>query len=137
MNKLEPVSKIMSGHVRTVSPSQTLHEVREMMEHYGFRHVPVLESDNLVGILSRTDIMRASWGLTRQEERENRELLQGISVAEAMSRQPLTIAPHTSVREAAEVFAELDLSALPVVQDDELIGIVTTTDLIRYLLRQY
>lgn len=137
MNKQEPVSQIMSKHVHTVTPNQTLHEARELMEQYNIRHAPVVVDKALVGILSRTDIMRASWGLTRQEEREHRELLQGISVSAAMSSNPLMVAPHTTIREAAEVFAEMDMSALPVVQNNELVGIVTTTDLIRYLLGQY
>ncbi len=137
MKHREAVSKIMSQDLRTVSPIQNLSEVRQLMEDYGIRHVPVLDGQHLVGILSRTDIMRASWGVTRQEERDNREMLQAILVSEAMSPKPVAVAPHTTIREAAEALAELDLSALPVVQDDELVGIVTTTDLIRYLLEQY
>lgn len=133
----QSVTEIMSGNVRTVSPGQSLLDARELMEHYGIRHVPVLTGTELVGILSRTDIMRASWGVTRQEERENRQMLEGISVAEAMSPQPLAVAPHTTIREAAEALAELDLSALPVLDNGELIGIITTTDLIRFLLEQY
>lgn len=137
MKHREPVTHIMSGNVRTVSPNQSLAEVRELMEKYNIRHLPVVTGQKLVGIISRTDIMRASWGVSRQEERENREMLQGISVAEAMSPEPLTITPHTLIREAAETLAELDLSALPVVEDTELVGIVTTTDLIRFLLEKY
>ncbi|MEZ0369230.1 MAG: CBS domain-containing protein [Candidatus Sericytochromatia bacterium] len=137
MKKREPVSHIMSTNVHCVLPTQNLLEVRELMDKKGVRHVPVLAGADLVGIISRTDVMRASYGVSRLEEEEQKQSLRGLRAEQVMSPNPVAVGPDTSIRESAELLAELDFSALPVLDQGVLIGIVTTTDLIRYLLEQY
>ena len=64
-------------------------------------------------------------------------ILQMLSIPQVMSAHPVTFSPETSVREVAEIFSVGQFHALPVVENDELKGIVTTTDVIKYLLDQY
>lgn len=137
MKKREPISHIMSKEVHQIQPHQNLLEAREIMDKFGIRHLPVVEGAEVTGILSRTDIMRASYGISRAEEEENKAGLQLIKVEAAMTPKPVVVDPNTSIREVAEVFSNLELSALPVVENDNLTGIVTTSDLIRFLLEQY
>lgn len=137
MKKREPVSHIMSKDVHTVHSHQNLLEARALMDEAGIRHLPVVDGANVVGILSRTDIMRVSYGLTRSDEEANKNALQVVRVDVAMTPNPVVISPDKSIREAAEILAELSISALPVVNEGALVGILTTSDLIHFLLEQY
>lgn len=137
MKKREPISHIMSKDVLSVTRNRNLLEARELMEQAGIRHLPVVDGGKVVGMLSRTDMMRVSYGLTRAEEEANKEGLQVVKVDAAMSLEPVIVDPDTPIREVAELFAAMDFSAVPVVKDDELVGMVTTSDLIRFLLEQY
>lgn len=137
MKKREAVSHIMTKIVATAHRDQSVLDVRKLMEEKGVRHVPVVEGKNLIGIISRTDVLRASYGITPTEEQHNQGMLENVLVDAVMTHQPVSIHPDDSIREAAETLAELDFSALPVIDDGQLVGIITTTDLIRYLLEQY
>lgn len=137
MKKREAVSRIMSKDVHSVHRHQNLLEVRELMEKHGVRHVPVVEAGNVVGMISRTDMMRASYGVTRTEEEQNKQGLINLKAEDVMSPGPVSVTPDTEIREVAEVLSELDFSALPVVENGSLVGIVTTTDLIRFLVEMY
>lgn len=137
MKKREPVSHIMSKQVEVIHPHQNLYEAREKMDQAGIRHLPVVDGPNIIGIVSRTDVMRASYGLNRDQEAANKKALQLISVRDAMSPDPVTVADDTPIREVAEMLAEQDFSAVPVTHAGQLAGMVSTSDLIRFLLEQY
>ncbi|PKL76892.1 MAG: CBS domain-containing protein [Candidatus Melainabacteria bacterium HGW-Melainabacteria-1] len=128
-----PVAGIMSKEVYRVTRDRDLLEVYELMQRHGIRHVPVVESEDVIGMVSRTDMMRASYGIRRDQVEENKELLKGLFAEDVMTPRPVVVSPMTSIREAAEALAELDFSALPVIEAGVIVGIVTTTDLLRYL----
>ena len=145
--KKEPVSMIMSYHIQTVSPQNSLWEVHESMEKHHIRHIPVIEEDEVVGIISRTDLMRVNYGnlnrteimgkslgLTQEQVKENIKCLQTLQVKAVMSPKPYTISPSTSIHDAAEILVEHEFSALPVVENGKIVGMLTSTDLIRFLL---
>jgi hypothetical protein len=60
-----------------------------------------------------------------------------FTIEQVMAKRLVTIAPETTIKEAAEILATKEFHALPVVEGDLLVGIVTTTDLIKYLIQQY
>lgn len=137
MKKREAVSHIMSKEVHTVHRKQSLQDVEELIEKYFIRHVPVVEGEKVVGILSRTDLMRIRYGALKGQEEMQKSLFQQMLVEEAMTPLPTTVTPETSIREVGEMLHEAEFSALPVVENNKLVGIVTTTDLIGYLLEMY
>jgi len=120
-NSAEPlVAQAMTQPARWIHRTATLQEARDECQRSRVRHLPVLEDGRLVGILSDRDLRRAVGRGCREDH----------AVDELMTRRPITIAPGTLVSQAARLFMSHHCSALPVVADGELVGILTIEDLI-------
>jgi CBS-domain-containing membrane protein len=139
MRKNDPVSKIMATSVETVQDGQALSQVRHLMSEQGIHHVPVLSGKKLVGLVSFTDMMKLSLVLGGATEHTIDTIIdQQFSIKEVMSTRLKTLSDKDTVREAAEKLSEGGFHSLPVVSENgDLVGIVTSTDLIRYLTDQY
>lgn len=137
MKHREPVSKIMSKQLVTVNVNQTLEEVDQILETRNIRHVPVTSGDELVGMLSKTDLLRVSFVDDYEAGDVTTQVYDTLSIAQVMTKNIQFIEPSTTIREAAEILVDKEFHALPVVQEGALVGIVTTTDLVKYLLDQY
>ena len=137
MKRNEPVSHIMTKNPKTVHVGQKLSEVREILMDGGFHHMPVVSGKKLVGIISATDILRVSYEYDTDGRATGAVLDNTRTISDVMQSEPMTLAAKASIRSAAEVFSKNWFHALPVVEDDELVGIITTTDMMHYLLDQY
>ncbi|WP_461091080.1 CBS domain-containing protein [Spirosoma gilvum] len=139
MKHREPVSNIMTRTVFTVNLNDDLHQVIDLINHHKIRHVPVVDANEIVGMISKTDVNRLTFSsLFEGQEDADEAVLQILSIDQVMTHKPRTIPVGMTIREVAEVFAEEEFHALPVVdEENKLVGIVTTTDLIKYLLDQY
>jgi acetoin utilization protein AcuB len=110
----------MSPDPLTVTPSTPVREARGLLHRYGIRHLPVV--DRVVGVVSDRDV--------RGDRRVDAE------VAETMSSPPHVIHVDDPIEAAARAMLSRHISALPVLEDDRLVGIITTTDcLLAYLSR--
>ncbi|WP_291778467.1 CBS domain-containing protein [Cecembia sp.] len=138
MKKREPISNIMTGKVYTVQENTPLQEVVNLFRKHKIRHIPVVNGSKVVGIISRTDINRLTFGaLFENQEGADEAVLEILSVPQVMTAKPKMVNSNDSIRDVAEIFANEEFHALPVVDGEELKGIVTTTDVIRYMLEQY
>lgn len=138
MKKREPVSHIMSKQVHTLNLSHSLEDAEKKFKTLKVRHLPVVSGSKLVGIVSLTDLMRFSFVDSFQDDEPVDTSVYGmLTLEQVMNRKVETIRPETSIREAGEILANREFHALPVVEGEKLVGIVTTTDLINYLLEQY
>ncbi len=139
MKRREPVSNIMTGPVLTVNVNDDLHQVIDLINHHKIRHVPVVNAGEIAGMISRTDINRLTFSsLFDGQDDADEAVLQMLTIAQVMTHKPRTIPATMTIREVAEVFTQEEFHALPVVNEDNtLTGIVTTTDVINYLLDQY
>ncbi|WP_028667395.1 CBS domain-containing protein [Runella zeae] len=138
MKKREPISHIMTKNVHTVNVSDDLHEAIEIVKKNHIRHLPVLEGKEVVGIISRTDINRLTFSsLFDNQEGADEAILEMLSIPQVMTQKPRTVDVSLSIREVAEILATEEYHALPVIENGELAGIVTTTDVIKYMLEQY
>jgi CBS domain-containing protein len=137
MKKREPVSKIMSTKLHTVNLTNDLNDVKKIFDEYKVRHIPVVSGNKLIGLISLTDFMRITYNLGEVKEQINQAIFSTVSIKDVMTTDLVTVSPHDTVRDVAEIFANREFHALPVVENDELKGIVSTTDIIRYLLEQY
>lgn len=138
MKRNERVSKIMSAEPVTVHVNQGLSDVQQVMIEGRFHHVPVVSGNRLVGMISATDLTRASYEYDTDGRQAQTVLDHTRSIEEVMSTGLVTVKPTTTVREVTEILARDWFHALPVVEDDNtLVGIVTTTDVLKYLLDQY
>lgn len=139
MKRNEAITKIMTAEVETVHTGQKLSEVRRMLAANPYHHVPVVSGDKLIGMISATDMVRLSLAIYGVDERAVDAMLDAQHTIESvMSKELTTISAGQTVRRAAQLLSEGHFHSLPVVEEDgRLAGIVTSTDVIRYLLDQY
>jgi CBS domain-containing protein len=139
MKRNESITTIMSTDILTVHTGQKLSEVRRVLAERSVHHIPVVSGNKLVGLISSTDMMKLSFEAYGTDQRSVDAVLDHqFTISGVMSTELRTLNKRRTVREAAELLREGSFHSLPIVDDDStLVGIVTTTDLIRYLLDQY
>lgn len=138
-NNLEqPVKEIMTAQVLTAKTTDRMIDVKQTMIKNHIRHLPVLKGSELVGIISLTDIQRLSFGNTFGENELDMDdaVTNSFSAEMIMHDDPETVDVKTSVRKVAEILTEREYHALPVTEGTNLVGIITTTDLIRFMIRE-
>lgn len=127
------VRDIMSRKMVTISAGDTLATAEDIMTLGRVRHMPVVRQGRLVGVVSERDLLRASLSsLSAVAVEDRRAFLNRVEIDRVMSQPPIVIAPSASVAEAARSMAERKIGCLPVVEGDELVGLVTETDVLRY-----
>ena len=152
------VSDIMSKDVIYFYEDESIFDAISVLIKKNISGAPVLNrEEKLVGIISLTDLVKflnlelelnpknlnslvnlVIYSLKKIREREKiktlKELLREIKVKDVMSKDVISISPHATILEAIKLMEEHDVSRLPVIEDDKLIGIVTKTDIVRFLL---
>jgi CBS domain-containing protein len=124
----------MTRGVITITPSESCQKALLMMHAAGINHLPVVDEDRLVGILTERDILRRAPEQKRAADAgSRRRLLAVVNVAGVMTYAPQTVDPQASLREAVGVMLHRHIGCLPVVQSGQLIGIFTTRDAISIL----
>ncbi|HEY7252954.1 MAG TPA: CBS and ACT domain-containing protein [Methylomirabilota bacterium] len=131
------VNDIMQRDVLTATPDTRFPQVLRLLQPRGFRHLPVVDNEALVGIISDRDVKQAivslagagAVGADLERARER------LTASEIMGRTVTTIGPMDTVEEAARLMATQKISALPVTEDGRLVGIVTETDVLELFVR--
>lgn len=138
MKKREPISQIMTKTVVTANENDGLRMVVEKLKKNTIRHIPIIRGKEMIGIISRTDINRLTFGaLFEGQEGTDEAILDMLTIPQVMTSKPMTVSSDSVIRDLAEIFVKEEFHALPVVDNGELKGIVTTTDVVRYFLEQY
>lgn len=136
INQNEPVSTIMTRSVITANVSDNLRQVNSLMKKNNVRHMPVVSGTKLVGIVSRTDIMRLSFGdMFDDHTSADGTVFDTLTLEQVMMNNPRTVDENTSIKEVAEIFSKEEFHALPVMNNGDVTGIISTTDLMKYLLK--
>lgn len=131
------VKDIMSTEVQTIGRNDDLLRVEELMTTRKLRHVPVVEDGELVAIVSQRDLFKAAMSSAMgYGEKAQKTFLHSVRVKEIMSEPVVTTTPEAPVSEAAELILNKGVGCLPVIAGGQLVGIVTKTDLLRYLRTQ-
>lgn len=130
------VSDFMTRDPCTVGPNEALAKAIEQMQTTQCRHLPVLEEGRLVGIVSDRDVRLAlNSPLILRERWYDEALLAKTPVHACMTDEVLTVAPDTPLSQAAVLMRDRKVGGLPVVQDGQLVGIISETDLLDALVR--
>jgi CBS domain-containing protein len=116
------IVNLMTPDPATIGPRDTLSKAKTIMEAGRFRRVPVLDDGRLVGILTERDL------------REYTGYLESTRVNAAMRTALVTVTPYNTVEDAARLMLKHKIGGLPIVADGKLVGIVTTSDLLRAFL---
>jgi CBS domain-containing protein len=129
----------MSTNVATVHHGDPVSKVRQIVKERGVHHIPVVNGDQLIGIVSFSDILRVSFGDTfnTDERTVDATLDHTLTLEDIMAKSPIFLQESATIREAAEILSQGNFHAVPIVHGTKLVGIVTTTDLIKYLLDQF
>ena len=122
----------MTREVVTVGPETTAAEALALCREKGIRHLPVLEGGRLVGMISDRDLRSATPALG---DPDRAQALERIRVADEMAKEVATVRPEDPIEEAAIEMYERKIGCLPVVDDDDLVGIVTSSDVMRAFVR--
>ncbi|MCF1420430.1 MULTISPECIES: CBS domain-containing protein [Mangrovimonas] len=138
MKRLVPVSEIMSKEVIAITQDDGLDVAEHLFKKHHIRHIPVVKGKRIVGMLSLTDLLRISFADEVEDEEEVETIVYNMfTIDQVMTKNLISVSPDSTIKEVAEILASKEFHALPVVCNDDLVGIVTTTDLIKYLLKQY
>ncbi len=139
MRKNEPVTHVMSKEPITIHHGDPISKVREIFQSHAIHHLPVVSGKRLIGMISWTDLMRISFGdaFDQDDKSVDVTLDHTFALEDVMEKKVTTLGPNASIREAADILSRADFHALPIVSNDELVGIVTAKDLIRFLASLY
>jgi CBS domain-containing protein len=134
-----PVSTIMTHSVICLKKEDNLEDAKYLLKMHHIRHIPIVSGKSIIGMLSKTDLQRI--GLWYDDDVDNDSISTLVrtktTIEEVMTKKLTCISSSTSVKKVAEILAKEEFHALPIVDNNILIGIVTTTDLINFLLRQF
>lgn len=134
MNLDVSVRTLMTGSPQTVQAGDSLTDVYTLMLNGGFHHVPVLEGDALVGMLSASDLNAAVRTMPAEIRDTGVILDEDATVRTMMTTKLAVVGIDAPIREAVQHFAQGAYHALPVMAGGRLVGILTTRDLARHLL---
>jgi acetoin utilization protein AcuB len=127
------IREIMQEKVVTISVDDSLATVEDIMHLGGVRHLPVVRGGRLVGVVSQSDLLRLSLStLNSQGNEYRRAFLQALEVSQAMSSPPVLIEAYATIEKAAMLMAQHKIGCLPVLDGDDLVGLVTITDMLSH-----
>ena len=139
MNKKTPISAIMTKKVITLNKADSLETAEKLFKSNHIRHIPVVKGDVIIGMLSYTDLLRISFADAADEGEEYIDAIvyNMFTIEQVMAKNLISVSSTTTIKEVAEILSKKEFHAIPVVDDNKLVGIVTTTDLINFLLEQF
>ena len=138
MKQFVPVSDIMTKNIIALTRSDNLQRAEVLFNRYKIKHIPVVSGETVIGMLSYSDLLKISFAdVTEDEHNVDSVVYNMFTIEQVMVKDVLTISSDTSIKKAAEILAKQAFHALPVVDEGTLIGIVTTTDLLNYFIKQF
>jgi len=133
------VRERMSTPVITITPDESMHEALYLMRREHIRRLPVVDKHGLlVGIITSADLDKASPSdTTTLSVWEIRELISKVRIDKIMTQDVICIDEDTPIEEAARVMADSQISGLPVMKGNKLVGLITETDLFKVFLEMF
>jgi len=128
------VKDLMSEELETVSPDAHLHDVLIKMNKAGYRHLPVVSDERLVGIITDRDVRLAVNSPVIKEDADltREKVLDGVRVDECMTPEPQCVSSVTPANQVADLLALNKFGAMPVVDDGELVGMISYIDFLKH-----
>ncbi|MFC4267463.1 CBS domain-containing protein [Polaribacter marinivivus] len=137
MKNTATVKDIMTTNVITLSSSDKLENAEKLFKKNNIRHIPIVDNGEIVGMLSYSDLLRLSFAdLTNEEFEIDAFIYEMFTIKQIMAKNLTMVPPNTTIKKVAQMLVEKEFHALPIVKDEKLLGIVTSTDLSRYLVAQ-
>ena len=122
---------IMVKEVATLDVEDELSLANDIMRLGRIRHLPVVEGEKVVGIISERDLFRSSLAQALgYGNKDTREVMKTLRIKDIMVKQVISISPDTDLKDAVALMVERKIGCLPVVQDHKLVGLITETDIL-------
>ena len=133
------ISTIMTKDLITVNHKDDLESAERLFKANKIRHIPVVKGNQLKGMLSYTDLLRISFAdaIGEDEMSIDSVVYNMFTIEQVMVKNVVTMPPSATIKEVAELLTQRNFHAIPIVDNDKLVCIVTTTDLLKYLLSQF
>lgn len=126
------VQDLMTRKIFTIGPDDILAHLEQQMRELRFRHLPVVEDDKLVGLITRGDLLRASSSFLSDKAKERDELIHRLPAKHIMQRDLITVRPTHPLSEVTVIMWEAKIGCVPVTDNDKtLLGIITEADFVR------
>ncbi len=135
MNIQTPVSEIMTTQLITAKADELVIKVKSLFKENNIHHIPVVdELDQLLGIISKEDFLKLSYyvSLDTGEKSFSEKWYDNTKANEIMTEYPVTLDMEDTVGLAADIFMANKFHALPVIENNQLVGIVTTHDILLF-----
>ncbi|MDY6853941.1 MAG: CBS and ACT domain-containing protein [Thermodesulfobacteriota bacterium] len=124
------VKDIISNKLITINSGDNIKKAFELMKTNKIRHIPVLDAEKLVGIVTNTDLRQV---LVPSESNNKKEVFlftsKFFTVDQIMTKDPITVTPQTDIEKAAMLLQRNKIGGLPVIENDRLVGMITETDI--------
>lgn len=122
----------MTKNVVCVTPSQCLLDVKHIYEKEKFHHhIPVEENEKLVGMVSLIDFM---YNISGAGISDDNKVYKELKVKDIMTQKPFYLTTNSTIDDVSKVLAEGNYHAVPVLENDKIVGIVSTADIIKHFL---
>jgi len=130
------VKEVMVKEVATLDVNDELSLANDIMRLGRIRHLPVVDGSRLVGLVSERDLFRSSLAhALGYGGSASRNLMKALRIKDIMVREVATISPEAKLFDAVKLMIEKKIGCLPVVEDDQLVGLITETDILRQYLQ--
>lgn len=128
------ISEIMTKNLVKLNLTDSLSKAEQLFVSHGIRHIPVVSCNEVVGMLSYSDLLKVSVVDFSDDDKEVETTVYNLfSIEQVMTKDVVVVGVDATIREVAQLIADNDFRAVPVVRAGALVGMVTTTDLVRYL----
>ena len=132
------VSSVMNSNIIPIESNYTLGQAAEIFNEMKVRHLPVVRNNKVIGMIGESDIERvvSAYKFCVENANINPSALECVPVTQIMSKNIVHIQSHQTIEEAAEILTERAFRALPVLNGDKLVGIISTTTLMEYVVHE-
>lgn len=133
------VSTIMTTDLITVNYKDDLEKAEHLFKTHKIRHIPVVKGDELKGMISYTDLLRISFAdaIGEDEMSIDSVVYNMFTIEQVMVKSVVSMPSTSTIKEVAELLTKRNFHAIPIVDNNKLVGIATTTDLLKFLLSQF
>lgn len=137
MKKRTPVSNIMSTNIHVANITNTINELKELCKDNKIHHVPITSGNKVIGMVSSSDIMRISYVSNLNGGEVETSVYDSLKVEQVMTKNVMSVNASDSIKDVVDAFIENDIDAIPAVDAEKIVGIVTTTDVLNYVKEQF
>jgi len=135
MSKDDILENVMTINPIYATKHNTIIQVMELFSKFDLHHIPVLENEKIIGIISTKDVVKHLLKLLIQNESNGKQVIENLLVENIMTANPQCLLPEEKISLAAKIMLGRKFNSIPVAENGELKGIITTKDILNHLIK--